>query len=309
MTTFAVIVPVFNGEEFVSDCVESILAQSRLPEEIILIDDGSTDNTSKIIIELARNNKLIKAKSIDRAGVSNARNHGALIAKSEYLLFLDVDDRWHKSKIESHENHILIHTKCKFSFGLSHIFDLATKKSLKIDRKQTKSPSLFNVLMHEFQILGSSSSVCLKREFFEFTGGFNPEIARGEDWELWVRCSQLTEPCQIEQVLVAICFRNNSVEQSKLDGIKNYYSTALHLKVWSDNLSSVSNVEFSQLAIRILFADLWKNRRTLIPNWRKYDALFTREGSQLLPYLKIRGNRFLIFKIILAYSLNRVKNV
>lgn len=309
MTTFAVIIPVFNGEEFISDCVETILSQSRLPQEIIIIDDGSTDNTSAIIIELARTNKLIKAKSIAKAGVSNARNYGASIATSDYLLFLDVDDRWDKSKIESHENHILAHTDCKFSFSLSRIFDLVGEKNIKIDTKQIKSPSLFNVLMHEFQILGSSSSVCLKRKFFESTDGFNPEIGRGEDWDLWVRCTQLTEPCQIEQVLVSICFRKNSVEQSQLKGIKNFYSTALHLKVWSDNLSNITNEEFSHLAIRILFADLWKNRLSLILNWKKYDELFTREGSQLLPYLKIRGNQFLILKIIYAYLLNRRKSV
>jgi glycosyltransferase involved in cell wall biosynthesis len=308
MSTFAVIVPVHNGEEFVDGCIRSILNQTRTPEEIIIVDDGSTDDTSKIINQWSRSHHLIRSISISKQGVSAARNYGASLAKSDFLLFLDIDDRWFPEKIASHEVHILNHPDCGFSFSLSEIINYGSKEKIKIDKSQTKKPTLFNVLMHEFQILGSSSSVCLNRKLFDSSKGFNPQLTRGEDWELWVRCSQMSPPCEIDRVLVSISLRQNSVEQSKLAGIDNFYSTRLHLRIWNQYLSVVANDEFFNLAIRILFADIWKNRFRLLTNQKAYNNLFNQEVKELMPLLKINGKKLIILKLLSAYLSNRKNN-
>lgn len=308
MKTFAVIVPIFNGEEFLDDCILSILSQSRIPDEIIIVNDGSTDNTSNLIKKWIEKNRNIRTVSTSNRGVSAARNLGASLATSDYIFLLDVDDQWLPEKVSDHEAHIMNHPECAFSFSLSKIFDYDRKKVLSVDLTQTKEPNLFNILTHEFQILGSSSSVCLKRELFTLSGGFNTEISRGEDWELWVRCSEISRPCQIERVLVSICLRKNSVEQSRLKGMNNFYSTLVHLKVWNKYISYLEKDDFSKLAIRILFADLWKNRFNLLKNRHQYNKFISKEIQLVQPQLRLRWNKISMFRIILTYLENRLRN-
>lgn len=308
MKTFAVIVPIFNGEKFLDECILSILSQSRIPNEIIIIDDGSTDDTSNLIKKWIEKKRNITTVSTSNRGVSAARNLGASLATSDYIFFLDVDDRWLPEKVSHHEAHIMTHPECEFSFSLSEIFDYDRNKVLSVDSPQNKEPDLFNVLTHEFQILGSSSSVCLKRELFALSGGFNTEISRGEDWELWVRCSEIWNPCQIERVLVSICLRKNSVEQSRLKGMNNFYSTLVHLKVWNKYISYLEKDDFPKLAIRILFADLWKNRLNLIKNRKQYNRFISKEVQLVQPLLRLKWSKISMFRIILTYLENRLRN-
>lgn len=308
MKTFAVVVPVFNGEEFLNDCILSIMNQFRIPDEIIIVDDGSTDNTINLIKRWTEIDSNVKTVSTSNRGVSAARNLGATLATTDYIFFLDVDDRWLPEKVSEHESHIVTHPECAFSFSLSEIFDYDRKKVLSVDSAQTKDSDLFNILTHEFQILGSSSSVCLKRDLFALSGGFNNEISRGEDWELWVRFSEISKPCQIEKVLVSICLRENSVEQSRLRGIKNFYSTSVHLKVWNKYITYLKRDEFSKLAVRILFADIWKNRSNLFRVWHQYNKLITKEVELVQPLLRLRWKKPSMISIILTYLENRMRN-
>ena len=88
----SVIVPVFNGETFVSECIESLLVQTLRDIEIILVDDGSTDGTGRICREYASSDDRIILIQQVNAGVSAARNAGLRVAKGEYLAFADADD-------------------------------------------------------------------------------------------------------------------------------------------------------------------------------------------------------------------------
>lgn len=301
MATFTVIVPIHNGAEFIDGCVRSILAQSRIPEEILLVDDGSTDSTPMIINEWASKEPRIKSFILEKCGVSSARNFGAHYAKSEYLMFLDVDDRWFPSKVLEHEIHIIQHSGCNFSFSLSQTYDVKRKKLLKIDVPQTSAPNFFNVLMHEFQIQGSASSVCIRKELSESVSGFREDLSRGEDWEMWVRCAALDEPCEIGKVLVSICRRGSSVEQTRLKGIENFYSTTLHLRVWGRYLDEIKNPHFIKMAATVLVVDLWKNRYMILKEYPNYKQLLLSEGGFLLQQLGIKGKKFLITRIVQEY--------
>ena len=89
MVSVSVIIPVRNGEAFVADAVESVLAQQDVPAELIVVDDGSTDRTSE---RLARFAGRITVASLEGRGVSAARNRGMALAKGDLLVFLDADD-------------------------------------------------------------------------------------------------------------------------------------------------------------------------------------------------------------------------
>lgn len=92
MTKITVIIPIFNGEEYIQSCVEKLLNQTLSDFEIILINDGSTDGTKKICDELKEKDFRIKVIHQDNSGVSNARNKGIKSALGEYLCFIDCDD-------------------------------------------------------------------------------------------------------------------------------------------------------------------------------------------------------------------------
>ena len=301
MSTFAAIVPIFNGADYIDECLLSILNQSRPPDEIILVNDGSNDETQAKIDEWCRRNVDIKYSLVPKIGVSGARNHGASLAKSDNLMFLDVDDRWLPDKIHVHEKHLIQHPDCKFSFSLTQTIDSKSKLMIKRDYPQLTEPNFFNVIMHAYQIQGSSSSVCIERGLFNSLGGFQSGLTRGEDWEFWVRCAQELQPCEINEVLVSIYLRPNSVEQTPLSGVQNFYSTRLHLMVWSKYLDYLNEVDFPKFASKILFADILKNRYKILTSYTGYTKLFKELGLTILPLLGINKANIMPIRITLLY--------
>ena len=89
---FSIIVPVYNVEEYIEKCICSVLSQNYLDFELILIDDGSTDNSYNICKTYAQKHKNILLYNKQNGGVSSARNYGLNVAKGEYIIFIDSDD-------------------------------------------------------------------------------------------------------------------------------------------------------------------------------------------------------------------------
>lgn len=92
MSKISVIIPIYNAEDFLSKSVESVLNQTLKDIELLLIDDGSTDNSGKICDEYALKDKRVKVYHQENSGVSAARNNGIKLAKGEYIAFVDSDD-------------------------------------------------------------------------------------------------------------------------------------------------------------------------------------------------------------------------
>src|SRR5688572_13312922 len=91
------VVPVFNGERYLSETLESIFAQSYRPLEVIVADDGSTDRTPDTVAGYGDRIRYLKQEN---AGASAARNLGLEAARGEFIAFLDADDLWHAEKLQ-----------------------------------------------------------------------------------------------------------------------------------------------------------------------------------------------------------------
>ncbi len=100
-TKISVIVPVYNTEQYIWDCVKSVLKQTFTKFELILIDDGSQDNSRKICEKVSEKDKRIRLLHQEHRGVSAARNAGINMARGEYLFFLDSDDMIHPQLLEA----------------------------------------------------------------------------------------------------------------------------------------------------------------------------------------------------------------
>jgi glycosyltransferase involved in cell wall biosynthesis len=99
----SVIVPVFNGEPYLAEAVESLLGQTRAPDEVIVVDDGSTDGSSRVAAQFGAQVTVINQAN---AGRSAARNAGIDRASGDVLAFLDADDRWEPTKLERQLEHL-----------------------------------------------------------------------------------------------------------------------------------------------------------------------------------------------------------
>src|SRR5689334_19825269 len=92
----SVLIPVYNGAQFIREAVDSVLAQRDVTVEVIVIDDGSTDETSRILESYGDSIRVLRQKN---GGHVNARNNGAKLAHGEWLAFLDADDMWQPEKL------------------------------------------------------------------------------------------------------------------------------------------------------------------------------------------------------------------
>ena len=107
MILVSIIVPVYNVEKYLERCIDSLVNQTLKDIEIILVDDGSTDDSGNICDKYAKKDKRIKVIHKENGGLSDARNIGLSIANGRYLQFVDSDDFIHKQMIEILYNTII----------------------------------------------------------------------------------------------------------------------------------------------------------------------------------------------------------
>ena len=124
----SVIIPVYNVEEFIFRTVESVMNQDYKSIEIILVDDGSPDNSAKIIDELAKKDDRIVCVHKENGGVSSARNAGLRIASGEYVTFIDGDD-WVEPKYISYLLNLVESNKCEIGMNKNNYSDYNTKSN------------------------------------------------------------------------------------------------------------------------------------------------------------------------------------
>ncbi len=185
----SVVIPLYNKKEAVLRAVNSVLAQTSPPEEIIVVNDGSTDGSEKIITEL--NHPLIRLINQTNAGVSAARNKGISEAKNDWIAFLDADDEWLPQYLRT-INHL--HS------GYSDAKVLATAYYLHDQERAGRKVILNRLHFTEVGILDNyfevaafseppihSSSVVVNKQAMSGIGGFPEGIASGEDLLTWAR--------------------------------------------------------------------------------------------------------------------------
>jgi len=156
----SVIIPVFNKGEYLKEAIESVLRQSYQDIELILVNDGSTDESLSIIEEYAEKNSNIVSVNQENAGLSEARNVGLKKANGDFLAFLDADDSYHKEFIKSAVNILSNNDKLDFVFFDKVVIE--SSEGYKVDLKSYKFSKNF---FFNFDFLTQSNadfSVCDK---------------------------------------------------------------------------------------------------------------------------------------------------
>ncbi|MFM7202891.1 MAG: glycosyltransferase family 2 protein [Myxococcota bacterium] len=182
--TISVVIPTYNRATYLPLSVQSVLAQDVPVLEILIVDDGSTDNTAAVVAELEGPIRYLPQKN---AGPATARNHGIREAKGEWVAFLDSDDLWELGKLRRQLELASTDTRIGMVHGAARIIDKEGKLTGELWTKPDYRGACFEKLSIANGV--NASSVLVKRSLLEHVGGYDTQFAALENWELWLRLS------------------------------------------------------------------------------------------------------------------------
>lgn len=188
MAIFSVIIPLYNKADYIEKTIKSVLHQTFTDYELIVINDGSTDKSEAIVLEL--DDKRIRLYNQKNQGVSVARNLGIHKSQGKLVAFLDADDYWFPNHLEELANLYDNFSDCgiycsryKIKTTKSH-FQIPHFKGIESSHHGVVKNYFFS--NRPFRIV-TSSSIAIPKEILEKTGGFTPDITNGQDLELWTK--------------------------------------------------------------------------------------------------------------------------
>ena len=188
MPRVSVIIPTYNQASYLSEAVESALAQSYQDLEVIVIDDGSTDNTPEVASGFPPGVIYIRQEN---QGVSTARNNGIEMAKGEYLAFLDSDDIMLEGALQKSVDFLDQHPEAGFCYGQVYRMDDKGRTLRLIGSRGAKTSCIRDgkeqIALMLFRGDITPSTVLARRFCFEEVGLFNTTLHIGEDIDMWLR--------------------------------------------------------------------------------------------------------------------------
>ena len=204
----SVIIPTYNSAQYLTAAIESVLQQTFKDFEVLVIDDGSTDNTSEIIKEFGDSVRYIYQEN---QGVSVARNTGIKNSKVKYVAFLDADDVWMPTKLEKQITAIKENPTSKACYT-EYISVSSDMKPQELRRMRCEDDILSNLLLRG-NVIGPPSSVLVERELIEELGGFDSNLSLSADWEMWIRLASVTEWTFVKEPL--FMYRQHSLSMGR----------------------------------------------------------------------------------------------
>lgn len=187
--TVSVVIPNYNYARFVGQAIESALAQSVAPLEVIVVNNGSTDNSLEVLRGFGERIRLIDQPN---QGQSGARNAGIAAARGSLIAFLDADDVWLAGKLEKQ-----LPLFARPAVGL--VYGGYTLASGSLEPRETRIPRLRGRILREFAsgpaavITGGESTAVIRKECFARVGDFDPELSISAGWDMYRRIASLYE--------------------------------------------------------------------------------------------------------------------
>jgi len=262
----SVVIPTYNRYEFLKRALESVYAQSTLPKEIIIIDDGSTDETSQIQNEFPQIKYIYQKNS----GVSSARNLGIQNATQDWIAFLDSDDTWDEKKLELQME---FHKKNP-AILMSYTDEkwIRDNKEVKIPKKFKKyGGDIFNQCLSHCII--APSATLIHADLLNKVGLFDEGLEVCEDYDLWLRIALENEIGLVDKKLI-----------TKYAGHDNQLS----FKYWGMDRFRVTTLEklFILQEYKSIRETLVKKYKLLLKGAIKYDKMsdIKRYEGKILTY-------------------------
>lgn len=277
MPRVSVIMPVRNGKDYLQEALDSVLQQSFADLELLLVNDGSTDDDYD---RYALQDGRIRVMHLTGLGVSRARNVGMAHARGELIAFLDADDIWFPGKLRAQVDYFEQNPDVGIVFGQFIRWPalpeggFAPAASLMQDASQftrmdpERSGWLYTRLLDGL-LVGMNTAV-VRRSVYEAIGGFNEAMRQGEDYDFWLKASRVAEmhsldgPVALYRIHGASAMHRLSPE-SHLVNLLQAASMRWGLKTLSDQ--SLAPRAFQERLARVYFdhgyAHYWRGDRTI----------------------------------------------
>lgn len=202
----SIIMAVYNGERFLSESIESILNQTFKNFEFIIINDGSTDNTAKILESYS--DSRISVFTQENTGLTQSLNKAIKLSRGEYIARMDADDIALPRRLQKQVDFLDAH----LDIGMVGTFNLVIDEQGKVigrkvypasDSKLQRVLIRYNPFLH--------ASVMIRRGVFEIAGLYNENKIRGQDYELWLRIANHFKLANIQEILMSQRWRGDNV--------------------------------------------------------------------------------------------------
>lgn len=209
----SVIIPTYNRAHLIEKSIESILCQTYKDIEIIIVDDGSTDNTAEVIKKL--DSEKIKYISLEKNhGACFARNIGIKNASGQYIAFQDSDDIWHKNKLEKQLDFLKKYNYDFIFCGMTRIMlENPDKKYYFPNNDFDSSKNCFEQLLY-INSVGTQTILCKKECFSKIM--FDPNLKRFQDWDLALQAARYFKIGYLKESLVDSYVQVDSISKSKV---------------------------------------------------------------------------------------------
>lgn len=273
---FSVVIPLYNKEAYITQTILSVLEQTYTNYEIIVVDDGSTDNGYNVVKSLAH--PKIKLIHQENAGPSAARNRGINESSGDYIAFLDADDKWLAEKLEQHYNLHTQHPDLYWSCSNYYILkDNSYSTPEYLGRESIVDDAIDGIIKK--LPLSSISIVVRKEAFIEKKLQFNEQYRRSEDREMWYSLA-----CHFPKIgylteCLAIYNRvdDSLTKRSASDEDLSFVSMLARLRVELEMIEKRRREKLIAYINRL-------NRGRLLSIWRNSQR-FTREYNVCKPYM------------------------
>ena len=181
MIEFSVVIPVYNRKSLIRRALESVLNQSYLASQVVVVDDGSTDGTSDMLQSEYPQVTVIRQ---EYQGVSAARNKGIVNCRSDWVAFLDSDDEWQPEKLEKQA----LWLNENSGYQICHCDEIWIHNGVRVNQKVKHAKSGGWIFLHCLPLcVVSPSAVVINRIVFHKVGVFDESLPVCEDYDLWLR--------------------------------------------------------------------------------------------------------------------------
>ena len=249
MSTVSVVIPTFNREGFIKQCVVSVLQQSKKPDEVIVVDDGSSDKTWDVLRVLGFSDSKDERNSLRyifqrNKGVSAARNLGIKAAKYGYIALLDSDDLWLEKKLEKQISSLESQST---RYRLSHTNEIWVRNGVRVNaglKHEKRGGDIFIQCLKLCCISPSSSLV--DRSVFDDFGFFDENLPACEDYDFWLRFCAFEDVHFVNEYLVIKNGGHDQQLSKKHWGMDRFRVTALEKLLKDRRLSEFKRKETIQ---------------------------------------------------------------
>lgn len=214
MPQVSVIVPAYNSAAFIRETIGSVVAQTFSDWELLVVNDGSTDDTKHVVSGI---DARVICIDRDNGGIAAARNTGLSLARGQFVAFLDHDDYWHPEKLAAQLSAAQTHDEYGVFYGEFRQWDPIEVPSFADEHlnpgfiDERLSGWIYHLLLLTNWVLFSTA--LFRRKVFEEVGMFDPELPPADDWDLAVRASRKFKFLKLAQPVVL--YRQHGAQTSR----------------------------------------------------------------------------------------------